>query len=51
MPLLTMAVSADDVREAAKTLQGAAHRTPVLTSTLANAITGANLFFKYENYQ
>ena len=33
MPLLTMAVSADDVREAAKTLQGAAHRTPVLTST------------------
>ncbi|MHA6309283.1 threo-3-hydroxy-L-aspartate ammonia-lyase [Hafnia paralvei] len=51
MPLLTMAVSADDVREAAKTLQGAAHRTPVLTSTQANAITGASLFFKCENYQ
>ncbi|KID00873.2 threo-3-hydroxy-L-aspartate ammonia-lyase [Hafnia alvei] len=51
MPLLPMAVSADDVREAANIIKAAAHRTPVLTSTQANALTGASLFFKCENYQ
>ena len=51
MPLLPMTVSADDVREAANIIKAAAHRTPVLTSTQANALTGASLFFKCENYQ
>lgn len=44
MPLLPMTVSADDVREAANIIKAAAHRTPVLTSTQANALTGASLF-------
>jgi threonine dehydratase len=40
-----------DVEQAAARLEGAAHRTPVLTSTTADARTGAKLFFKCENYQ
>jgi threonine dehydratase len=40
-----------DVEQAAARLEGAAHRTPVLTSSTANARTGAQLFFKCENYQ
>jgi threonine dehydratase len=40
-----------DVEQAAARLAGAAHRTPVLTSTTADARTGARLFFKCENYQ
>lgn len=45
------ALSYRDVELAAERLQGAAHRTPVLTSTTANALSGASLFFKCENYQ
>ena len=40
-----------DVEQAAARLAGAAHRTPVLTSTTADAATSAQLFFKCENYQ
>jgi threonine dehydratase len=40
-----------DVEQAAARLEGAAHRTPILSSTTANARTGAQLFFKCENYQ
>jgi threonine dehydratase len=40
-----------DVEQAAARLAGAAHRTPVLTSTTADARIGAQLFFKCENYQ
>ena len=40
-----------DVAAAAKRIDGAAHRTPVLTSTTANAMTGAKIFFKPENLQ
>ena len=40
-----------DVDQAAARLAGAAHRTPVLTSSTANARLGAELFFKCENYQ
>jgi threonine dehydratase len=40
-----------DVEQAAARLAGAAHRTPVLTSSMANARLGAELFFKCENYQ
>jgi threonine dehydratase len=40
-----------DVEQAAARLAGAAHRTPVLTSSTANARLGAELFFKCENYQ
>jgi hypothetical protein len=35
----------EDVRRAAKRLEGVAHRTPVLTSRTANERTGGELFF------
>lgn len=41
----------DDVAAAADRIAGAAHRTPVLTSRTANEETGAQLFFKCENFQ
>jgi threo-3-hydroxy-L-aspartate ammonia-lyase len=41
----------EDVRRAAKRLEGVAHRTPVLTSRIANERTGGELFFKCENFQ
>jgi threonine dehydratase len=41
----------EDVTAAAKRLQGVAHRTPVLESSTANALTGARLYFKCENLQ
>lgn len=50
MPVLP-APSFDDVLDAAARLEGAAHRTPVLTSRTADARTGASLFFKCENFQ
>jgi threo-3-hydroxy-L-aspartate ammonia-lyase len=40
-----------DVQAAARLLAGVAHRTPVLTSASANALTGAQVHFKCENYQ
>ena len=40
-----------DVVSAATRLSGVAHRTPVLTSSVANARTGAEIFFKAENFQ
>lgn len=40
-----------DVEAAARRIGGVAHRTPVLTSRTADAITGATLFFKCENFQ
>jgi threonine dehydratase len=40
-----------DIEEAAQRLLGVAHRTPVLTSRTADAMAGAQLFFKCENFQ
>ncbi|GJD35741.1 threo-3-hydroxy-L-aspartate ammonia-lyase [Methylobacterium aerolatum] len=40
-----------DVEAASRRLAGVAHRTPVLTSRTADALTGARLFFKAENLQ
>ncbi|MGW4105149.1 threo-3-hydroxy-L-aspartate ammonia-lyase [Streptomyces sp. NPDC004976] len=47
----TPPVSFDDVREAAARLRGVAHRTPVLTSRTLNALVGAEVFIKCENFQ
>ncbi|MFC5462158.1 threo-3-hydroxy-L-aspartate ammonia-lyase [Massilia niabensis] len=47
----TATLQYSDVEQAAARLLGAAHRTPTLTSSTANARTGAELFFKCENYQ
>jgi threonine dehydratase len=40
-----------DVTAAAQALHGVARRTPVLTSRQADAISGARLYFKCENFQ
>lgn len=41
----------DDVLAAHERIQPYIHRTPILTSTYFNERTGAELFFKCENYQ
>src|SRR4051812_29150945 len=41
----------DDVVAAAGRLEGHAHRTPVLRSTTGDALLGARLFSKCENFQ
>ncbi len=41
----------DEIRAAAGCLEGKAHRTPVLTSAGLDALAGARLFFKCENFQ
>ena len=41
----------DDVCAAARRLDGHAHRTPVLRSRTADALLGAEIFFKCENLQ
>ncbi|MRV71891.1 threo-3-hydroxy-L-aspartate ammonia-lyase [Duganella sp. FT92W] len=41
----------DDVAAAAQRIEGHAHRTPVLTSRMADDDVGAQLFFKCENLQ
>ena len=46
-----LAISYDDVAKAHQRIAGAAHRTPTLTSATADALTGARLFFKCENFQ
>jgi threonine dehydratase len=43
--------SPESVLQAARRLQDLVHRTPVLTSRTADALTGAQLFFKCENLQ
>ena len=47
----TVPVTYADVEAAAARLDGVVHRTPVLTSRTADAHTGAQVFFKCENFQ
>ena len=47
----TLPITFEDVVAAHERLRGVAHRTPVLTSSTANERTGAQLFFKCENFQ
>jgi threonine dehydratase len=44
-------ISLDDVRAAARRIDGIAHRTPVLTSRALDEATGARVFLKAENLQ
>ena len=44
-------VSLKDIESAHERIQPFIHRTPVLTNTSLNDETGANLFFKCENFQ
>jgi len=50
-PSQPLPVSYADVAAAAARIAGHAHRTPVLTSRTVNARTGAEVFFKCENFQ
>jgi threonine dehydratase len=50
-PVEPLPVSYADVEAAAARLAGHAHRTPVLASRTVNARTGAEVFFKCENFQ
>lgn len=49
--MTALPISFDDVAAAHDRLRGVAHRTPVLTSSTANALSGAQLYFKCENFQ
>ena len=46
-----LSISFDDIVLAHERIAHVAHRTPVLSSTTANAMTGAQIFFKCENFQ
>src|SRR5437879_11302981 len=46
-----LAVRYADVASAAERLAGHAHHTPVMTSRTVNERTGAEVFFKCENFQ
>lgn len=41
----------EDLLKARSWMEGMIHHTPVLTSTTFNELTGANVFFKCENFQ
>ena len=45
------AASIDDVRAAARRIEGVGHRTPILTSQTLDEMAGRKLFFKCENFQ
>ncbi|GAB3974749.1 pyridoxal-phosphate dependent enzyme [Actinoallomurus acanthiterrae] len=47
----TPPVTLDDVRDAAARIKGVAHRTPVLRSRTIDALVGAEVFLKCENFQ
>jgi threo-3-hydroxy-L-aspartate ammonia-lyase len=46
-----LAISFADIVAAHERIKSVAHRTPVMTSTTADALTHAKLFFKCENFQ
>jgi threonine dehydratase len=51
MLMTNLAISYDDIVAAHTRLAGVAHRTPALTSSTANDLTGGELVFKAENLQ
>ncbi|MDG9717285.1 pyridoxal-phosphate dependent enzyme [Streptomyces sp. DH24] len=51
MTTTTPPVTLDDVRAAAARLKGVAHRTPVLRSRTLDALVGAEVHLKCENFQ
>lgn len=48
---MKLAIDFADIASAQDRLHGVAHRTPVLQSQTADALSGAQLFFKCENFQ
>ncbi|GAA3985266.1 pyridoxal-phosphate dependent enzyme [Streptomyces sp. NBC_01352] len=51
MTTTTPPVTLDDIRDAAARLKGVAHHTPVLRSRTLDALVGAEVFLKCENFQ
>ncbi|RPF38643.1 threo-3-hydroxy-L-aspartate ammonia-lyase [Streptomyces sp. TLI_185] len=51
MTTTTPPVTIDTVRDAADRLKGVAHRTPVMRSRTLDALVGAEVFLKCENFQ
>lgn len=51
MKKLTKAPTIEEIRDTHKAIQAFIHRTPVMTSQSIDAIAGANIFFKCENFQ
>ena len=51
MSAAPLPLTIDDLRAAAERIKPWAHRTPILSSSTLNAMTGASLFFKCENFQ
>ncbi|BFO18993.1 pyridoxal-phosphate dependent enzyme [Streptomyces sp. KM77-8] len=51
MTTTTPSVTLDDIRSAAERLEGVAHRTPVLRSRTLDALVGAEVHLKCENFQ
>ena len=49
--MVKYAASIDDVRAAARRIEGVGHRTPILTSQTLDEMAGRKLFFKCENFQ
>ena len=47
----TLTIDVSDIRSAAERLRGVAHRTPVLTSTGLDDLSGSRVFVKCENFQ
>jgi len=43
--------SLSDIQQAADRISPHAHKTPVITSKTLNAISGADVYFKCENFQ
>jgi threo-3-hydroxy-L-aspartate ammonia-lyase len=50
-PIYPLPVEYEDVAAAARRLEGHARRTPVMTSSTVDERTGAQVFFKCENFQ
>ena len=44
-------ITIEEVREAARRLEGIAHRTPVITSRTLNGLVNGEIFLKCENFQ
>jgi threonine dehydratase len=51
MNAMNTEVTLSDIQAAAARIRGIAHRTPVLTSRTFDALAGASVFFKCENFQ
>lgn len=48
---MSLAISFEDVQAAARTIEGIANRTPVMTSRTLDALTGYQVYLKCENFQ